>query len=51
MTENNDTQLEMDIKKTLMRAKATQDKRATATYGSLRRQIQDNFGHPLRSRY
>ena len=46
MTENNDTQLEMDIKKTLMRAKATQDKRATATYESLVHQIQENLVIP-----
>ena len=46
MTENNDTQLEMDIKTTLMQAKATQNERTKGIYGSLVHQIQESLVIP-----
>ena len=46
MIENNDTQLEMDIKKTLMQAKVTQDNMTKKIYESLVRRIKDNLVIP-----
>ena len=46
MTEDNDTQLEMNIKTTRMQAKATQNERTKGIYGSLVHQIQESLVIP-----